>query len=205
MKTTNPIFEKNYEGYLRRLKNNDFSLGQSILGIAVDKDGKTARIPFFQSLYQVSRSGVMNDRGKRPDYGTCVILLKYLLMCPQQVPADREWIHFRDFKDSVQAQNAGLSDYAAMKISQRFAGDLSRLKTAVGSLGGTPPETDYPYDFSAVITSLPRIPILFLFNDADEQFPAKASILYERRAEHFLDAECRVMVDWCLLEHLKRA
>lgn len=53
--------------------------------------------------------------------------------------------------------------------------------------------------------ALPRIPILFLFNDADEQFPARASILYERRAAHFLDAECRVMVDWHLLEHLKRA
>jgi len=55
------------------------------------------------------------------------------------------------------------------------------------------------------LPALPRIPILFLFNDADERFPARASILYQRRAAHFLDAECRVMVDWYLLEHLKVA
>ena len=44
-----------------------------------------------------------------------------------------------------------------------------------------------------------------MFNDEDEQFPARASILYERRAAHFLDAEFRTMVDWYLQEHLKRA
>ncbi|MCG6881099.1 MAG: DUF3786 domain-containing protein [Deltaproteobacteria bacterium] len=48
------------------------------------------------------------------------------------------------------------------------------------------------------------VPILFLFNAADEQFPAQTSILYERRAASFLDAECRVMINWYLPEYLKR-
>lgn len=43
----------------------------------------------------------------------------------------------------------------------------------------------------------------FLSNDTDEQFCAKTNLLYERRAGHFLDAECRVMVDGYLLEQLK--
>ena len=126
-------------------------------------------------------------------------------MCPPQVPCEKDWINYRDFAGSGQTQNVGLADYATTTISKRYSGNLERLKAAVSELGGRPPETDYPYDLSAVITSLPRIPILFLFNDADKQFPARASILYERRAAHFLDAECRVMVDWYLLKHLKRA
>ena len=117
-------------------------------------------------------------------------------MCPPQVPCEKDWITYRDFADSGQTQNIGLADYAKTTISKRYAGDLDRLKAAVSALGGSQPEADYPYDLSAVIPALPRIPILFLFNDADEQFPAQASILYERRASHFLDAECRVMVDW---------
>ena len=60
-------------------------------------------------------------------------------------------------------------------------------------------------DAGRMKAALSRIPILFLFNDAAEQFPARASILYERRAAHFLDAEFRTMVDWYLQEHLKRA
>jgi len=205
MTEPNPVFEKNYEDYLRQLDSTHMSRWESVLDIGVDEKRKTAQIPFFQTLYRVSPFGVVDDRGRRPGYGICVILLKYLLMCPLQVPRDKDWITYRDFADSGQTQNAGLADYAATTISKRYAGGLERLEAAVSALGGRPPETDYPYDLSAVIPALPRIPILFLFNDADEQFPARASILYQRRAAHFLDAECRVMVDWYLLEHLKQA
>lgn len=205
MAELNPVFQKNYGDYLRRLDNTNLSLWESVLDITVDELRKTAQVPFFHTLYRVSPFGVVDDRGKRPDYGTCVILLKYLLMCPQQVPCDKDWITYSDFADSGQTQNVGLADYATTTISKRYSGALERLKAAVSTLGGRPPEIDYPYDFSAVIQALPRIPLLFLFNDADDQFLARASILYERRAAHFLDAECRVMVDWYLLEHLKRA
>jgi len=205
MGNTNPVFKENTEKYLRQLDYNQLSRWESVLDITVDEKRKTVKIPFFQTYYRVSPFGVADGQGQRPDYGACVILLKYLLMCPQQVPNGRDWVNYRDFADSGQSQNAGLANYTAAKISKRYAGNLDRLKAAVSTLGGCSPETDYPYDLSAVITALPRIPILFLYNDADAHFPAQASILYERRADRFLDAECRVMLDWYLLEHLKAA
>ena len=204
MTKPNPVFEKNYGDYLQQLDSTHMSRWEAVLDITVDEKRRTAQIPFFQTLYRVSPFGVVDERGKRPDYGTCVILLKYLLMCPLWVPGDKDWILYRDFADSGQTQDVGLADYAAATIAKRYAGDLERLKAVVNALGGRAPETDYPYDFAVVLPALPRIPILFLFNDAEEQFPARASILYQRRAAHFLDAECRVMIDWYLLEHLKR-
>lgn len=205
MTEPNPVFEKNYRDYLRQLNSTHMPQWASVLNITVDEKERTAQIPFFQTLCRVSPFGVADDRGRRPDYGTCLILLKYLLMCPPQVPCEKDWIAYRDFADSGQTQNVGLADYAAKTIAERYSGNLERLKAAVNALGGRSPEIDYPYDLAAVLPALPRIPILFLFNDADEQFPARASILYQRRASHFLDAECRVMVDWYLLEHLKKA
>jgi hypothetical protein len=97
--------------------------------------------------------------------------------------------------------------YNAECISDRLchAGDKSRLAAAVKALGGRQPEMDYPYDVAAVFMALPHIPILFLYNDADKQFPAQASILFELRAEYFLDAECLVMIGLYLSEHLKQA
>ena len=204
MKKANSIFEKHYEDYLQQMSDVDVSVCAPILDIAVDNAGKTAEISFFNTRYRVSPSGVVDEHGKRPDYGICVILLKHLLMCPKWVPAARDWVTNRDFSDSGQSQDGGLSEYAVTAIAKRYAGHLDRLKAAARALGGIPPETEYPYDFSAVFRALPRLPILFLFNDADEHFPAHASILYERRANHFLDAECRLMVDWCLFEYLKR-
>ena len=205
MANTNPVFEEHYDRYLHRLNHVDLSLCATVLGITVDEERKTAQIPFFRTLYRVSRFGVMDDRGKRPDYGTCVVLLKYLLMCPKRVPPDRDWVSPRDFSDAGQAQNAGLSAYTSQAISKRYSGGLVGLKAAVGALGGMAPEVEYPYDISAVFAALPKLPLLFLFNDADEAFPAQATILFQRRAEHILDAECRIMVEWFLLEQLKRA
>jgi hypothetical protein len=46
---------------------------------------------------------------------------------------------------------------------------------------------------------------LILFNDADEEFPAQCMVLFERRAENYLDMECLAMVGMLLFEQLKRA
>ena len=49
------------------------------------------------------------------------------------------------------------------------------------------------------------IPIIILYNDADEEFSAKCSVLFESRAEKYLDAECLAMIGWQLFSHLKKA
>jgi hypothetical protein len=188
MKQSNPIFKQNYNKYLEKL----------------DVD-EPVTIPFFNNTYHVSKSGVADDHGNKPDYMTCVILLKYVLMAPSYVPAGKEWIPYREFKDAGKGQNEGLATFAIQKLSSYYSGRLDDLKIAVERLQGRSPEEDYPYDICSVIPALPNIPVLFLFNDADEFMPSKAMILYERRAEYYLDAECRVMVDWCLFEHLKQA
>ena len=204
MDNKNPVFEKNYKQYLQQFDDVDISKCASVLGLIVDEQKKTAEIPFFNTTYQVSPSGVVDEHGKRPGYGICVILLKHLLMCPDQAPTETDWVTYREFKDAGQSQSSGLAAYAAQAISKQYAGNLDRLKVAVDALGYRPPGTEYPYDISVVFIALPRLPVLFLFNDAEESFPAKTSILYERRAASFLDAECRIMVDWFLLEYLKR-
>jgi len=202
---SNPIFKKNYADYLKRLDTVDFSLLPSILDIKVNAERRIAKIPYFQTAYQVSASGVLDRNGKRPNYETCVILLKHLLMCPKQVPEKNDWVNFRDLKSSGYTQHSSLADRAVQSIAKYYSGEKSRLMKAVQTLQGKPPETDYPYDVSAQFAVLPRIPILFLYNDADSHAPAQAFVLFERRAEHFLDAECLAMVGSALFEHLKRA
>ncbi len=51
--------------------------------------------------------------------------------------------------------------------------------------------------------ALPKIPVLLLFNDGDDEFPAQCSVLFERRAENYLDMECLAMAGMLLSEYLK--
>jgi hypothetical protein len=54
-------------------------------------------------------------------------------------------------------------------------------------------------------TALPQIPVSMLFKDADEEFVARCAVLFERRAENYLDMECLAMVGMLLFEYLKPA
>ena len=90
-------------------------------------------------------------------------------------------------------------------IAACFAGRLDDLKETSKLLGGSPPDIEVTYDLSMQFDALPQVPVMLLFNDADDEFPAKSSVLFERRAEKYLDAECLAMVGRLLFTSLKKA
>jgi hypothetical protein len=53
--------------------------------------------------------------------------------------------------------------------------------------------------------ALPKIPVLMLLNDAGEEFPAQRAVLFERRAEDYLDMECLTIAGMPLFGYLKAA
>ena len=86
-------------------------------------------------------------------------------------------------------------------VSKLYEGRRDILKSVAFNLGGIAPDESYPYDVAVVFKILPRIPVLLLFNDRDEEFAAQTVILFERRSERFLDAECLAILaatipDW---------
>lgn len=78
------------------------------------------------------------------------------------------------------------------------------MKKACGELGGSPHEMDITYDLSIRFVALPRISLLLLFNDGDEEFPAKCTVLFQKHAEYYLDPESLAMTGACLAGKLKR-
>lgn len=75
-------------------------------------------------------------------------------------------------------------------IANAFAGRATDLEKAAELLGGTIPDTAFPYDACRCFDVLPKIPLLMLFNDTDEEFPAKCTVLFQASAEEYLDGEC---------------
>lgn len=203
MTTSNSIFEKHYKDYLEQIAGVDLPKRCEVLDISLEDKGKRGIIPYFGRDYRVSGEGVVDNRGERPDYGTCVLLLKYLLLSPQQVPAGDEWVNYRDLKDSGPL-TVYFNDNVIQAVSRRYSGRSEALKEAAAAGEGSPPDADYPYDVAAVFRALPRVPMLLLFNDADDEFPAQTIVLFEQRADRFLDAECLAILGVALFNHLKQ-
>lgn len=187
------IFETHYENYCRQIAALDFSSIKDALGM--ESDGDTAVIPFLGETYRVTGAGIADESGNRPDYGVCVILSKYLLRCPDVPVAGDEWASLKDFHKQSQFTNVNVfASDAELPIIRFFSGRIDALSDAARKLGGKPCEFGASYDMSMEFNALPKIKILLLFNDGDGEFPASCALLFQRRAEDYLDPESLIMV-----------
>ncbi|WP_319523996.1 DUF3786 domain-containing protein [uncultured Desulfosarcina sp.] len=204
MDQTAEIFEKNYRHYLRQIANLDLASIAPILGL--EKGGDQFVVPFFGHTYLVSKEGVVDDSGETSSYGVCVILAKYLLRCPEQIQHDEGWCAFRDFKKESHFTNVNFFTSDTEKaIVGAFTGRIDALFEAGEKLGGVREDGLFSYDLVMRFTALPRIDLLLLFNDGDEDFPAYGTVLFQKQAEYYLDPESLAMTSAALASRLKNA
>jgi hypothetical protein len=196
------IFEKNYRDYLTQIAGIDFHSVEGKLGIRTE--GTCALIPLFDKTYRVSGDGIVDSIGRQASYDACVILCKYLLLCPDASPQENEWVSYRNFKDAGPLTTYFLND-VELPLARHFSGRPKDLEVAGATLGGRKPGMDLSYEVSLEFDALPRVPLLMVHNDADDEFPAQCSVLFEKRAGHYLDAECLAMVGRLLFVSLKGA
>jgi hypothetical protein len=202
MNEKSSVFEETYSNYLAQIGGLDFKEIADRLG--AELEGDELIIPVFGKPTRVSAAGISEPSGSRPTFSVCVILFKYLLLCPDHDPTENDWVSFKDFKDSAPFAGA-FFNYTEVPLAKYFSGRLKDLEAACRKIHGHPPAATFSYDLCMQFHALPKIPVLLLFNDADEEFPAQCAVLFERRAEKYLDMECLAMVGMLLFEYLKAA
>jgi hypothetical protein len=195
------IFERHYHNYLEQMANIDFASIQMTLGLK--KKEAHYFVSFFGRDYLLSGDGIQDDAGRRPSYVTCAVLAKYILLCPEQCHEDRGWAAFKDFKRTSHFLNANFfaSDTERV-IAQAFGGRPDDLRNACLAVGGVPNQKMAAYDLAMQFQALPRISLLLLFNDGDEDFPVYATVLFQKQAEFYLDPESLAMTSAVLARRL---
>ncbi len=186
----NAVYERTYNYYMSQFDNIDLKSIRQKLGVTVDKDEIT--IPLFGKPHKVSKDGVADPSGEKPALYICIILCKYLLMCPDVSPKGKEWATFRDLKDSGPLETYFANDIER-PIADMFKGRLDHMNKACKALGGYPSDLEVNYDLAIQFDALPKVPVLILYNDADDEFGAKCSLLFDKFAEIYLDPECLAM------------
>ncbi len=198
----NPIFEKTYFDYLEKLKAVSPAAVAEVLGAVVEDD--ELLVDLYGRRYRVSPAGIVGPHGRRPGFETCVILCKYILLCPESPQLQTEWASFKNFRDTAPLVGYFRKDVEGA-LADRYSGRLTALKQAARALGANPSPLSAGYDLAMELDALPRIPVTLLFNDVDDEFPADCRLLFQRRTEKHLDGECIAMLGWRLLPALKGA
>jgi hypothetical protein len=200
------IFEKHYKDYCAQITKVDFGSIKERLGIECGDSGDQTIVPFYNRNYVVSNNGIVDASGNRPDYMVCVILSKYILLCPDQSHYHAEWASFKDLRKTSHFLNVNFfkSD-TELAIAKHFSGRLDDLFKSCEKLGGIYHEMKTSYDLSMQFNALPRVSLLLLFNDGDEEFPAQCTVLFQRQSEFYLDPESLAMTGAFLARSLKNA
>lgn len=197
------VFERHYEEYLARLAGIDLGSVAERLGLIQDKG--RVYVMFFGGRYAVSAEGITDESGRAADYPTAVILCKYILGCPPAPHPDQSWVSFKDFKAASHFTNVNFfASDTERALVKGFAGRMAELRRACGSLGGEEKALETAYDFACQFRALPRIELLLLFNDADDEFPAQGTVLFWAQAEQYLDPESLAITSATLVRKLAK-
>ena len=157
-----------------------------ILGVRIA--GQSFEVDFFNRKILVSKQNLMDAEGYDLTPAVRVLLLKYFLLCPDQIHEPfHKLVTFREFSNAGPLFSSFTTNTAKI-IETTFSGNLTKLKAQCIRIGGIIVETT-SHDLSVRFTALPRIPIIFNFNDREEMMPANASFLYHDNADTYLDLE----------------
>ena len=194
------VFKETYQNYLDQIGQIDLDSIAEKLGGRVEKDEMV--LSFFGQPYRISSRGITDPFGKQPPMGISVVLCKYLLLCPDIPSLDKDWVSYRDFKNTAPLVHSFVN-HTERPIVQNYSNRLKDLAAACEKLGGRDPGLDLNYQLIMKLYPLPKVPVLLLFDDVDEEFPAQCKVLFERRAEHYLDPECLAIIGTLLNGFLK--
>ncbi|MFW6415349.1 MAG: DUF3786 domain-containing protein [Thermodesulfobacteriota bacterium] len=201
METRFEQFETIYADYLSRIRDLDLKQKSRIVGGEMNQSELV--LPLLGREFRISPEYLLDSRGRRPLHAEVVILCQYLLLSPQEpVQYGGEWVSFRDFKDAAPFAGAFVTN-VEQNIVNHFQGRLDSLRLASEKLQGYEPDTGLSYDLIRVFPALPRMDVMLLFNDMDEEFPAECKVLFPETANMYLDMECLAMIGWLLADYLR--
>ena len=197
--STGSVYDKTYARYLEQLKSRPFEGREAVLGIQ-KKEGRVV-IPYFDSHICWAEDGLSDRHGRQPGFADCVVLCRYLMMAPAVEPHQTDWVAYRDFPDAGPL-TVFWADAVEGPLKKTFSRRVDALARACSVFRARDPAMAISADLCRVFSPLPKVPLLLVFNDADEDFPAATSLLFEKRAAFYLDAESMAILGQRLVERI---
>jgi len=178
---------RNYENLIESLTTADIATSAEHLDLEVNDFGE-AVVPFSGKIYFVSNKGVRRLDGKGFMDATGSVLIHYILKGSRCRPVGK-FVTFAELAGPF-FKHGGYSTIALERpIIKRFQGRIPELFLAAASYGGRQTGEAGLGAVSLVFDLLPHIPLQLIFYDWDDEFPARANLLFDLNATQLIDFE----------------
>jgi hypothetical protein len=178
---------KIYEDLLDCLIDADIGASAKHLDLLLNDAGE-AEIPFFGATYLVSREGVRRSDVQRFPYATGSVLIHYILKGSRS-RAEGKFVTFAELPGPLFKQGSYSQGALEGPIIKRFQGRLPELLATASSVGGRQGGEAGLGGVSLLFDLLPHIPLQLVFYDRDDEFPARATLLFDHNATQMIDFE----------------
>lgn len=176
-----------YEDLLKRLKHADISASAQRLDLALNNAGEV-EIPFFGKTYLISKKGVRCSDGHRLSDAIGSVLIYYILKGSPSRPVEK-FVTLAELAGPLFKQGSYSTSALERPIIKRFQGHVPELIETAALVGGRQGGEAGLGSVSMMFDLLPHIPIQLIFYDRDNEFPARATLLFDRNATQLVDFE----------------
>ena len=176
-----------YENLIEHLQNTDITTSARHLDLALNDAGE-AKIPFLGAIFFISNEGVRRSDGKGFKDAIGSVLIHYILKGSSSRPAGK-FVTFADLAGPLFKQGSYSSSALERPIIKRFQGRVSKLLEVAASYGGRNGGEAGLGSVSLVFDLLPHILLQLIFYDRDDEFPARATLLFDINSTQFIDFE----------------
>jgi uncharacterized Fe-S cluster-containing protein len=161
-------------------------------------DPEIISLEFLGNVHEISTEDIVALQGEQPSTWVKVFLYIYITRANGNRPQDR-WVAYRELPNTV-SKSKSFED-CAQELSDRFTGKTDKLVEAAKRLGGTKAEfgsADLVYRFKA----LPKVDLLLLYWEGNEEFGARAAMLLDGGVLDYLDQEAIVFMAEAFVKRL---
>jgi hypothetical protein len=145
---------------------------------------------------------VVNERQEPASLVTQALVLYYFHTAHGPSPSG-SWISFSELPDG-KFYNQAFQGYSGKQLSRAFSDDIAAIKLAAEKAGASSiaPKEASIGDFASLFTVLPRLPILLVGWQGDEDFPASYQLLFDETAANFLPTDVCAIVGGMLVRKI---
>lgn len=175
---------QNLDQYLSQVRELNIDAISDSLGI--QKCSQGYRFNFFNRSILFDRNDFVDLSGEELQPAIKTVFCQYLLNSPENtIESSGRLVTFREFSGAGPLFSR-FSENTNKTIEQSFSNRLTELEEKCRQLFGMPVHKT-AYDLSVRFNALPKIPVIFQFNDTDELLPANSTILFHEDAQEYLD------------------
>lgn len=130
-----------------------------------------------------------------------ILLLHYIRTAGKEALSGK-WVSFGALKSGM-VKALSFSRECEEPLKELFDRDAQKAAGALLQMGAEA-RGDFPTPAAWRLFLLPKLPVVILYWPAEEEFPSKASILFDATADRFLDVESLIFLLEGLVKHVER-